>query len=220
MWTAPPPRPPAASSPSHHPSQGRMWRDCCDSSVGTNNYKREFLRLDTGEFGPWDTTAFAACSYTSYDKFKGPGYLQKQQFNAYLPGPGRSGLDPAGDALELQPQQFLQQPHFLSDRLHPADGRRRADRRDTVPAGARAVPPLRTSPIRPTAASPAPAPVNNALGFGYNFDEAPTCTRVSPARPACRMTRSAPASMACASIRPTPAISACPRCSISTTTCR
>src|SRR5476649_436991 len=55
-----------------------------DSSAGTNNYKREFARLDTGEFGPWNTIAFASFSYTSYDKFKGPGYLKKQQFNASL----------------------------------------------------------------------------------------------------------------------------------------
>ena len=42
------------------------------------------LRLDTGEFGPWHTTAFVSGSYSSYDKFKGPGYLKKQQFNAVV----------------------------------------------------------------------------------------------------------------------------------------
>ncbi|WP_296169531.1 TonB-dependent receptor [uncultured Brevundimonas sp.] len=53
-------------------------------SIGENNYGRVFLRADTGEFGPWGTTAFAAYSYTRYDKFKGPGELEKQQFNGRL----------------------------------------------------------------------------------------------------------------------------------------
>ncbi len=55
-----------------------------NSSIGENNYGRVFLRADTGEFGPWGTTAFAAYSYTRYDKFKGPGELEKQQFNGRL----------------------------------------------------------------------------------------------------------------------------------------
>ncbi len=53
-------------------------------SIGENNYGRVFIRADTGEFGPWGTTAFAAYSYTRYDKFKGPGELEKQQFNGRL----------------------------------------------------------------------------------------------------------------------------------------
>src|SRR5689334_15102634 len=43
------------------------WGVQSDTSFGTNNYKREFLRLDTGEFGPWHTTAFVSGSYTGYD---------------------------------------------------------------------------------------------------------------------------------------------------------
>lgn len=53
-------------------------------SIGEDNYGRVFIRADTGEFGPWNTTAFAAYSYTRYDKFKGPGELEKQQFNGRL----------------------------------------------------------------------------------------------------------------------------------------
>src|SRR6185503_4358123 len=49
-----------------------QWGVMSDTSFGTNNYKREFLRIDTGEFGPWHTTAFVSGSYTIYDKFKGP----------------------------------------------------------------------------------------------------------------------------------------------------
>jgi iron complex outermembrane recepter protein len=50
-------------------------------SVGEESYRRAFLRVDPGAFGPWDTTAFLAASYQNYDKFKGPGELEKKQIN-------------------------------------------------------------------------------------------------------------------------------------------
>jgi len=51
-------------------------------SGGEFAYKRAFLRVDTGEWGDLGTTAFFAASYQSYDKFKGPGDLEKKQVNA------------------------------------------------------------------------------------------------------------------------------------------
>jgi iron complex outermembrane receptor protein len=48
---------------------------------GSDNFKRIFLLGDTGAFGPWGTRAFLAGSYQNYDKFKGPGELEKKQFN-------------------------------------------------------------------------------------------------------------------------------------------
>ena len=42
------------------------------------------MRLDSGEFGPWGTKAFIAGSYQNYDKFKGPGELEKKQVNAVI----------------------------------------------------------------------------------------------------------------------------------------
>lgn len=53
-------------------------------SKGDFGYNRAFLSLDTGEFGPWKTTAFIAGSYQQYNKFKGPGELFKRQFNAKI----------------------------------------------------------------------------------------------------------------------------------------
>ncbi|HEV7607496.1 MAG TPA: TonB-dependent receptor [Steroidobacteraceae bacterium] len=53
-------------------------------SGGQDNYKRAFVRVDSGEFGPWGTKAFVAASYQNYDKFKGPGELEKKQFNAVV----------------------------------------------------------------------------------------------------------------------------------------
>jgi len=51
---------------------------------GTDAFRRVFMRGDTGEFGPWNTTAYATYSFQEYDKFKGPGNLQRQQFNARI----------------------------------------------------------------------------------------------------------------------------------------
>ena len=51
---------------------------------GDDNYKRAFLRVDTGEWGSLGTKAFFAASYQKYDKFKGPGDLEKKQVNAVI----------------------------------------------------------------------------------------------------------------------------------------
>lgn len=54
------------------------------AAIGDFNYGRFFIKADTGAFGPWGTTAYATYSLTQYDKFKGPGSLEKQQFNGRL----------------------------------------------------------------------------------------------------------------------------------------
>ncbi len=54
------------------------------ASFGSNNYHRGFLMLESGEVGPLGTRIFVAGSYQKYDKFKGPGELEKKQFNARL----------------------------------------------------------------------------------------------------------------------------------------
>ncbi len=51
------------------------------ASFGQDNFRRGLVRVDTGEFGPWGTKAFLAASYQDYDKFKGPGGLERKQFN-------------------------------------------------------------------------------------------------------------------------------------------
>src|SRR6187402_738773 len=51
---------------------------------GEFDYKRGFFRLDSGAFGPWGTKAFISGSYQNYDKFKGPGELEKKQVNAVI----------------------------------------------------------------------------------------------------------------------------------------
>jgi iron complex outermembrane receptor protein len=67
------------------------------ASVGENNYRRGFLMLDSGAFGPWGTKAFVAGSYQKYDKWKGPGTLEKKQFNARI----MQDLGDRGDFISL-----------------------------------------------------------------------------------------------------------------------
>lgn len=53
-------------------------------SLGDFNYRRMMGLLDTGEIGPWGTSAWFAASYQNYDKFKGIGELEKVQYNARI----------------------------------------------------------------------------------------------------------------------------------------
>ncbi len=54
------------------------------ASFGDFNYRRYMFLMDTGAFGPWGTTAWIAASFQDYDKFKGLGNLDKQQYNARI----------------------------------------------------------------------------------------------------------------------------------------
>ncbi len=53
-------------------------------SGGQDSFQRYFALVDTGNFGPWNTRAFAAASYSNNDKFKGPGDMFKRQVNARI----------------------------------------------------------------------------------------------------------------------------------------
>jgi iron complex outermembrane recepter protein len=53
-------------------------------SLGEHNYRRIFGVVDSGALGPWETRGFLAGSFQQYDKWKGPGELEKQQINAGL----------------------------------------------------------------------------------------------------------------------------------------
>lgn len=54
------------------------------ASFGDFDYRRFMFLMDTGEFGPWGTSAWFAASFQDYDKFKGLGDLDKQQYNARI----------------------------------------------------------------------------------------------------------------------------------------
>ncbi|HEX8471465.1 MAG TPA: TonB-dependent receptor [Brevundimonas sp.] len=66
-------------------------------SLGDFNYRRVMGLFNTGEIGPWGTTAWLAASYTDYDKFKGIGELEKTQYNAKIYQP----LGDNGDFIAL-----------------------------------------------------------------------------------------------------------------------
>lgn len=155
------------------------WGAMMDTSFGSNNYKREFLRLDTGEFGPWHTTAFVSGSYTSYDKFKGPGFLQKKQVNAVIfQDLGDLGWVQLAMHWNSNRNNFYNNPTFYPtvSTLQIVGG---------IPTGVTPFPLVSGGPAAPNIAySPAgnftgTGAVNNALGFGLKWDEAPTCTRVA-----------------------------------------
>lgn len=67
------------------------------AGVGTDNFRRAFALLQTGEFGPLGTRAWIAGSWQKYDKFKGPGTLEKKQVNARI----EQDLAKPGDFLAL-----------------------------------------------------------------------------------------------------------------------
>ncbi len=63
---------------------GHEFGGIADVSVGDDNYRRGFLMLDSGDVGPLGTRAFVAGSWQKYDKWKGPGSLEKKQVNARI----------------------------------------------------------------------------------------------------------------------------------------
>ncbi|KSB90552.1 hypothetical protein AS593_13835 [Caulobacter vibrioides] len=67
------------------------------AGVGTDNFRRAFALLQTGEFGPTGARAWIAGSWQKYDKFKGPGTLEKNQINARI----EQDLAKPGDFLAL-----------------------------------------------------------------------------------------------------------------------
>ena len=67
-------------------------------SVGGENYQRIFGLIDTGEVGPWGTTAWFAASATTYDQYgDNPGELKKHTYNGRIYQP----LGDNGDFLSL-----------------------------------------------------------------------------------------------------------------------
>lgn len=66
-------------------------------SFGDFDYQRFMFLIDSGEFGPWGTSAWFAYSGTDYSKFKGLGEIRKDQWNARVYQP----LGDNGDYLAL-----------------------------------------------------------------------------------------------------------------------
>ena len=88
-------------------------------SVGDFAFKRLMGLIQTGEIGPWGTSAWIAYSYQDYDKYKGFGQLQKNQFNAKIYQP----LGDNGDFVALSGHYNENRNNsFLGPNLRTATG--------------------------------------------------------------------------------------------------
>ncbi len=63
---------------------GRSLAPRATASIGEDSYTRIFGLLDLGTITPFGTRAFVSASTARNDKFKGPGRIRKQQYNARL----------------------------------------------------------------------------------------------------------------------------------------
>ena len=68
-----------------------------DASVGSFDYKRAFVMLNTGDIAGTGITSYVAISKTKYDKFKGPGTIDKTQYNGMI----SKGFGDQGDYVSL-----------------------------------------------------------------------------------------------------------------------
>ena len=167
-------------------------------SGGNDNYKRGFLRVDTGEWGDSGTNAFFAASYQKYDKFKGPGDLEKKQFNAVF-------------------RQDFENENFIQLGLHYNENRnafyRTASDASFTSYGRELRLPRH---LHARCAHIAGGAVDNE-NAQPGTDATPTLLN---SRQPGESRRAAPTTRACASTRRTPATSACSRSGISATSVR
>lgn len=61
------------------PSESFNWAGSV--AGGENSFGRVFAGIDTGEIGPLGTSLMGSASYQQYDKWRGPGELEKKQYN-------------------------------------------------------------------------------------------------------------------------------------------
>ncbi len=146
-----------------------------DTSAGSYNYIREFMRVDSGEFGPWGTTAFVSGSFTNYDKWKGAGHLEKKQFNAVVyQDLGDLGWVQLAAHWNSNRNNFYNNPTFYPTVSTP-----------NAAGTIYSTPLINGSAVTPVLAYgidgnfTGTGATNNVQGFGYNWDEQPTCTHVA-----------------------------------------
>ncbi|MBV9540932.1 MAG: TonB-dependent receptor [Alphaproteobacteria bacterium] len=136
-----------------------------DLAVGSFRYKRAFFRIDSGDFGPWGTRAFFTYSYNYYNKFKGPGNLQKNQLNA----------DIYQDMGDLGWMNLA--VHFNRNRNDFYNAVSYIPMLVGTPLGAGVSRPAVALDANGSYAGDAPATIG---GFGMGFDEDPICNRPTP----------------------------------------
>ena len=142
-----------------------------DTSFGSYGEIREFARADSGDFGPWGTRAFVSYSYNHYDKWKGPGYLQKRQYNAGIyQDMGDLGWIFMGLHFNQNRNNFYNSVTYLPVTVSGAT--------NTVaqPLGVGA-PNIALLPNGSYTGVGTPPAATTAAGYGLTFDEASQCSR-------------------------------------------
>jgi iron complex outermembrane receptor protein len=161
-----------------------------DTSFGSYDQVRTFGRVDSGAFGPWGTTAFASYSYDHYDKWKGPGYLQKRQYNAGIyQDMGDLGWIFMGMHFNQNRNNFYNSVTYLPVNSNvfftpTANGATANSAAQLAALGYTGVTPVGVSAPN-IALSPSgsyvgvggPPLPTTAAGFGLTYDEAPQCAR-------------------------------------------
>ena len=156
-------------------------------SYGSDDFKRGFIRVDSGEIGPWGTKAFGSFSFQDYDKFKGPGHEQRKQLNGYIyQDLGAVGFFGIGVHFNQNRNNFYNNQTFIPVRATSAYTH------VASPSGVLAA--STDGFANSNIASPNVALDNDGNfsgvlplagpiplgGFGLAFDEDPTCARVTP----------------------------------------
>ena len=161
-----------------------------DTSYGSFNEVREFLRLDSGTFGPFGTRAFASYSYSYYDKWKGPGYLQKRQYNAELyQDLGATGWVSLAVHYNENRNNFYNSVTYLESNANTQYIANAATVGGATPLSAAqsaaaglptigvAAPNVALNDNGSYVGVGSPPLPTTASGYGLTWDEAPTCTR-------------------------------------------
>ena len=132
--------------------------------------QRYFVRVDSGEFGPWGTKAFGSFSYQSYDKFRGEGRLRRIQGNFGVEQDlGSLGFIKAyGHYNSNRNNQYNNQTFWATD----TNSTLSFTSPNIIKKGDNYA-----SPIDPTASSTniSTSAGNPLQGYGFGFDEANAC---------------------------------------------
>ena len=136
------------------------------ASYGEDDFHRVFGRFNTGELTSFGTRAWASASMARNDKFKGPGEIYKQQYNARIYQPLGSG----GDFLSVAANYNQNRNNFYRN---PSLN----DLRTLTPAG--------TVPAAGLISSANPVEVGRypeglIQDAIFNFENNPTCFRPTP----------------------------------------
>jgi iron complex outermembrane receptor protein len=144
-------------------------------SVGEDNFRRVFGMIETGDFWDGGPRGFVSASRSRNDLFRGPGKIEKQQYNAriYQPLAGRDFISISGHYNQNR-NNFYRNPNINDIRsalVNPA----------FIPASGNPTPPAGT----PIISFSNPARIGGSLNEQqteaiYNINNFDTCTLTTP----------------------------------------